>query len=228
MRYVIPRLLLVIALAAGTAWLIRMWQSRQTTPPPASQTQAKATAAPIPEFAVASVTPATPVAPTPAPTAVPLDLDKKSRQNQPIIREVLERIDRAPNLTNEAKAKLRAQVDRARTMGRVAIIAFDKGGAIPNQPDVDRLKTQMARPEITKLAEDPTTVFVVAGYADKSGDEQVNLKISLARADVILKKLRDECGIQNLIQPVGMGGSDLFGERDATRNRIVEVWAVLP
>ena len=233
-RYLFPRIILVTALAAVAAWLIRAWHSSHEagpSPAPQAQTQpATTTPAPqkAPKFTTAPVAPVAPVVPVAAPTAAPLNLDKKSRENQPIIREVLERIDRAPNLTADAKAKLYSQVDRARAMGRVAIIEFTKGGTAPNKPDVDRLKTEIARPQITRLAEDPTTVFVVAGYADKSGDEQANLKISLGRAETIMKILREECGILNLIQPVGMGGSDLFGERDPTRNRIVEVWAVMP
>jgi outer membrane protein OmpA-like peptidoglycan-associated protein len=223
-RYVIPRVFLVVALAAVAAWLIRAWHLRQTAEPlPQQQAQTSPTATPgkgkAPDIAIVSKA-------TPAPT--PIDLNSKSKTNQPIIREVLERIDRAPNLTAEAKGKLYDQVNRAQTMGRVAFIAFDRGGTTPNPADVEQLKNQMARPEITRLAENPATVFVVAGYADKSGDEQANLRISLARAEAIVKKLRDECGILNLIQPVGMGGSDLFGERDPNRNRIVEVWAVLP
>jgi hypothetical protein len=43
-----------------------------------------------------------------------------------------------------------------------------------------------------------------------------------------MEALRDQCGIQNVMHVVPMGGTDLLDARELAKNRIVEVWAVLP
>jgi hypothetical protein len=35
-------------------------------------------------------------------------------------------------------------------------------------------------------------------------------------------------GVNNLIRTVGMGGTELLGNRRPDQNRAVEIWAVLP
>jgi hypothetical protein len=45
------------------------------------------------------------------------------------------------------------------------------------------LKSQLEGPELRRLRDDPTAVFVVLGYADPKGDLQKNLAISQTRAD---------------------------------------------
>jgi outer membrane protein OmpA-like peptidoglycan-associated protein len=94
---------------------------------------------------------------------------------------------------------------------------------------VDQLRAALASAQLQPLTQDPTCVFVILGFADMKGDEKTNIKVSLQRANSVLDTLRDRCGIMNVLHAVGMGGSTLFGnEKDAERNRVVEIWAVLP
>jgi outer membrane protein OmpA-like peptidoglycan-associated protein len=83
-------------------------------------------------------------------------------------------------------------------------------------------------PQIQKFSDDPTVVFVVLGFADTKGDPQKNIAISLQRADNVVKALKERAAIMNVIHPVGMGSSDMFDTKNLDKNRVVEVWAVLP
>jgi hypothetical protein len=40
--------------------------------------------------------------------------------------------------------------------------------------------------------------------------------------------MRDKCGVDNLMHAVAMGGSKLLDAQNLEKNRVVEVWAVLP
>jgi hypothetical protein len=44
----------------------------------------------------------------------------------------------------------------------------------------------------------------------------------------VLKAMRDHCEVINVMHTVGMGGSKLVDAQNLEKNRIVEVWAVLP
>lgn len=158
----------------------------------------------------------------------PINLDLKNADNARVKDEVLKRIDLMPGVSSANKDKLYASVDHARQMGRVLTIPFEKGAAAVRAPDVERLKTQVQNPEIKKLTEDPTVVFVVLGYADPKGSEKTNADMSLARARSVMETLRDKCGFQNIMHSVAMGGSTLFGSQELEKNRVVEIWAVLP
>ncbi|MGA3171468.1 MAG: hypothetical protein ABSE62_10685 [Chthoniobacteraceae bacterium] len=150
-------------------------------------------------------------------------------QNQRVKDEVLRRIDLMPNISAEDKDKLYMSVERARQMGRILTIPFPSGHVAVSPDDVDQLKAALESAELQPFIKDPTCVLVVLGFADLKGDEQANLRISLQRAQSVLNALQDRCGVLNVMHAVGMGGSTLFGNaRDADRNRVVEVWAVLP
>ena len=71
-------------------------------------------------------------------------------------------------------------------------------------------------------------MFVVLGYADQKGNAKINADISQSRAASVLNALRDKCGFQNVMHAVAMGGSTMFSEKEAEKNRVVEIWAVLP
>lgn len=219
----LPRILGTIALGAVTAMVVMIFTGDPADTPGPSRA---ADPARTPLAAAGSPSRKDPPIP-PAPTPAPLNLDKASAENDGVIREVLQRIDLAPNLSAEAKGKIYSQVARARAMGRVALLEFKGGTTLPSS-EVEKLKREMASPERAQLINDPTAVFVVAGYADKIGNDEANLRLSISRAEEVVKLLRSECQVLNLIQPVGMGSSDLFGERDPAKNRIAEVWVVLP
>ena len=157
-----------------------------------------------------------------------LNLDVASAENQQVKAEVLKRIDIMPNVTQANKDKLYNSVERARSMGRVLTIPFASGRTTLSPTDIQALKGQLESPAIMKLRDEPTAVFVILGYADPKGDEKKNLDFSQARADAVLAAMRDKCGIENLMHSVAMGGSTLLDAANLEKNRIVEVWAVLP
>jgi outer membrane protein OmpA-like peptidoglycan-associated protein len=143
-------------------------------------------------------------------------------------KEVLARIDLLKELSQKERDYLYAQVDRARGFTKLAIIPFLSGKTRPEQFQIDHLLSYLQKPEYQKLYEDPTVVFVVAGYADKQGNEEQNLEISKQRAQVVAKILETQAKIANTIRAVGMGGSEFFGHGTPDKNRVVEIWLAAP
>ena len=133
-----------------------------------------------------------------------------------------------PNVSEANKEKLYNALDRARAMGRLFTISFETSLTRISPQSVAYMKSQLERPQIKQMLDDPTLVLVVLGYADKQGADQKNLQISSGRAEAVMEALRDQCGIQNVMHVVPMGGTDLLDARELAKNRIVEVWAVLP
>jgi outer membrane protein OmpA-like peptidoglycan-associated protein len=158
----------------------------------------------------------------------PLNFDVNDPTNAAVRAEVLQRIDLMPNITPLNKDKLYASVDHARKMGRVLTFPFGKGETTARPADIERLKQQVQSPQIKELLDDPTVVFVVLGYADPKGSDKLNVDISGARARSVMDALRDKCGFQNVMHAVAMGGSTLFGKQAPEKNRVVELWAVVP
>ena len=143
-------------------------------------------------------------------------------------KDVLARIQKMPHLTDEQKAKLNDSVGRARNMGCIFIIPFQAGQRGIGDRESSILANGFQSAAIQQLMKDPTVVFVVLGYADKAGDPQANEKVSTDRAQSVLTVMHDRCGVQNVIYPVGMGGSDMFDGKSAAKNRVVEIWAAFP
>jgi outer membrane protein OmpA-like peptidoglycan-associated protein len=143
-------------------------------------------------------------------------------------KEVLARIDLLKEISPKERDYLYAQVDRARGFTKLAIIPFPSGKTRPEQFQIDHLISYLQKPEYQKLYEDPTVVFVVAGYADKQGNEEQNLEISKQRAQVVAKVLETQAKIANTIRAVGMGGSEFFGHGTPDKNRVVEIWLAAP
>jgi outer membrane protein OmpA-like peptidoglycan-associated protein len=154
-------------------------------------------------------------------------MDAADLENQLVKTEVLARIDLMPRLTPEEKDKLYVQVERARGMGKIVTIPFATGKVNVGPDEVAALQEKL-KPQIQKFADDPTVVFVVLGFADTMGDPQKNVAISLQRADNVVKALKERAAIMNVVHAVGMGSSDLFDAKNLEKNRVVEVWAVLP
>jgi outer membrane protein OmpA-like peptidoglycan-associated protein len=183
----------------------------------------------IPE---ASPTSASPTSAAESDTAVEapeqVNMDAADAENQRVKAEVLARIDVMPRLTPEEKDKLYVQVERARGMGKIITIPFATGRVNVGPEEVAALQEKLKLPQIEKFADDPTVVFVVLGFADTMGDPQKNAAISLQRADNVVKTLKERAAIMNVIHAVGMGSSNLLDAENLERNRVVEVWAVLP
>ena len=158
-----------------------------------------------------------------------LNLNDASVESQQVKTEVLKRIDIMPNVSQANKDKLYSSVERARSMARVLTIPFGSGRTTLSPADLQSLKAHLEAPAMVNLMrEEPTAVFVILGYADPKGDEKKNIEFSQARADSVLVAMRDKCGVQNVMHSVAMGGSTLLDASNLEKNRIVEVWAVLP
>ena len=157
-----------------------------------------------------------------------IDLDVSKGENKDVKNEVLTRIDLMPGISSGNKDKLYQQVERARSMGKVLTIPFGPGRTELSQADVQTLRAELEKPGVAGLRQDITYVFVVLGYADPKGDPKKNITISQARADGVLKAMKEKCGISNVMYSVAMGGSKLLDAQKLEKNRIVEIWAVLP
>ena len=71
-------------------------------------------------------------------------------------------------------------------------------------------------------------MLVVLGYADQGGDDQKNLDVSRSRAESVIRTLRAQLGPKGVMHPIGMGGQNLIDKENRDKNRVVEIWAVLP
>lgn len=161
-----------------------------------------------------------------APNAV--NLEPEEEENRLVKDEVLTRIDAMPKLTPEEKDKLYVQVERARGMGKVITIPFASGRSTIEAKDIASLRQTVALPQVRELSDDPTVVFIILGFADKKGNPATNQAISLERAESVASALKNHCGILNVVHAVGMGSSEIFDASNLDKNRVVEVWAVLP
>jgi outer membrane protein OmpA-like peptidoglycan-associated protein len=208
-----------------------------STPEPATP-PAVASTSPAPGTTSPTSSPNEPPLPTtPEPPAEPaqpvvveqtVNVDPANAVNQETKTEVLKRIDAMPKLSDAEKDKLYASVERARGMGRIITIPFASGQTTLSSQNINELKAATQTPQVAKMVSDPTVVFVILGYADTKGQPAANEKVSNARAESAMQALRDKCGFLNVMHAVGMGGSELFASGDRAKNRVVEVWAVLP
>jgi outer membrane protein OmpA-like peptidoglycan-associated protein len=215
----------------------------EPTASPTPLTTPEETQSPTPE---ATATPAeTPAQPSETPTASAAEQSNTEAQasasaqafptvkydaaeEAEVRKEVLSRIDLLKDVSQKERDYLYAQVERARGFTKLAIIPFPSGKARPEQFQIDHLLEYLKKPEYQKLYEDPTVVFVVAGYADKQGNQAQNMEISKQRADAIEKILETQAKIVNTIRAVGMGGSEFFGHGTPDKNRVVEIWLAAP
>jgi outer membrane protein OmpA-like peptidoglycan-associated protein len=243
-RSVSPMLVLSIGVAAvlilaigAILWTLSSGQKRVTevveapTPSPTPTPTPAPTPTPTPS-PTPTPTPTTTLTPSATPvveaSGTPLSFDITLPEIAEVKRLVLKRIDLMPNVTQQNKDRLYSAVDRARGMGRLFTISFETSFTKVTPQDVAYMRTQLERPEIKKLLDDPTLVLVILGYADKQGDDQKNLQISNGRGQSVIDALRDQLGVQNVMHLVPMGGTDILDSRELAKNRVVEVWAVLP
>lgn len=184
---------------------------------------------PVPTSTPVAVTSPTPDEKVDPPTVVEtFDENPDSNENRQTRKEVLNRIDEAPNLTENEKTNLYAQVDRARAMMKVITIPFATGQRKISDKQADLLCDAAQAEKVRKLVDDPTVVFVMVGFADKSGDAELNLKLSRERAEQVQESLQTKCKFENVMHSVGIGATELLDSTNKDRNRAVEVWAVLP
>jgi outer membrane protein OmpA-like peptidoglycan-associated protein len=169
----------------------------------------------------------TPEPPVPEPAPGPVVQD-----NTPVTpdvrKEVLARIDEMPDLTPEKKDRLYNAVQRAREMRKIIEIPFASGQSRIQRPATDEVKRIAESPEVTKFRDDLTAIFVVLGFADIKGNKAQNYTISKDRANSVKDHLERNCNIKNIIHAVPMGSSTLVDKNNTAKNRIVEIWTVLP
>jgi hypothetical protein len=199
-------------------------------PSPTPSPTSTSTPSPIPS---PSETPTPVTSPTAAPAQTPeasgpISFDITLPEVAAVKREVLKRIDQMPNVSQQNKDRLYGALDKAHGMGRLFSVSFETLLSRISPDQISYMRSQLERPQIKKYLDDPTLVLVILGYADKQGNDQRNLQISNARAQAVMEALRDQLGIQNVMHVIGMGGSDLLDPRELAKNRIAEVWAVLP
>ena len=113
-------------------------------------------------------------------------------------------------------------------MERLTVIPFDRGQTTLHRAAADELVKAFARPEMRDRLSDPTTILVVAGYADIGGRADLNLRISQERAENVSRILKEQAKLLNATQTIGMGGTELLDSKRPDQNRAVEVWAVVP
>ena len=172
---------------------------------------------------------AEPAEPPPKAVAPPkIEGDVSRPENKSVKAEVLTRIDLMPNIPQSSKDKLYRSVESARSMAKILTIPFSSGGTSPSASDVEILKATLESGEVMKLRDEPTSVFVILGYADSKGDDKKNIAISQARADSVNMVMKTKCNVANITHPVAMGSSKLLDVQNLEKNRIVEVWAVRP
>ena len=168
------------------------------------------------------------VAAQPSPSASAQAVTAEAKERDETRKEVLTRIDVMKNLSQKEKDELYAQVERARSFSKIAVIPFDTAKVTPTNSQIGDLLKRLQETENKKLLDDPTVVLFFVGYADKQGDESKNQEISRSRAEAVEKALSKGAKINNITHSVGMGGQDLFDKANLVKNRLVEVWAVQP
>ena len=141
---------------------------------------------------------------------------------------MINRINALPGVTAQRKANLIEKMNKARSMERLTIIPFDIGRTTLRRAATDELLKVFSRPETRERLSDPTTILVVAGYADTVGGADKNLRYSQERAENVTKILREQAKLLNAMQTIGMGGTELLDSKRPDQNRVVEIWAVVP
>ena len=199
------------------------------TPPPVSATQAAEASAraeseslAVPETSPKPLVHEEPESVSRAPNLV-------SEQNIDATRAaVIKRIEALPAATTEKKTGLIEKMYKARSIERLAVVPFDAGRTALRKAAAEEIVKLFEQPEVQNKLSDPTTILVVAGYADLGGREDINLHISQQRAENVSKILREQAKVSNALQTVGMGGTELLDSTRPDQNRAVEVWAVVP
>jgi outer membrane protein OmpA-like peptidoglycan-associated protein len=203
---------------------------QESPTPVATPAVAAPTPMPAPSAAVAAAATETPPATTPEPVATPagpLNFDTSTPEIAAVRREVLRRIESSP-YPQAQKDRAYELVDKAHGMGRLFTVSFET--AITKLPpqEVSLIQNTINQPQIKKVLDDPAVVLVILGFADQQGADIKNQQLSQGRAQATLDLLRDKCGVLNVMYPIAMGGTNIFDAKELAKNRIVEVWAVLP
>jgi outer membrane protein OmpA-like peptidoglycan-associated protein len=215
--------------ATATATVSATATSTASASPTTSTTEQSASPTPSPTPSPSGSAPP----PSGGPSASPggsVDANPKPLSNSDIEayrKQVLTRLQAMPGKSQQEKDKLADKVQTARSMERLTTIYFQIGSSMIPKPQVDQLIASFNDQKIKEKMSDPTLVFVVAGYADKSGNPGGNQALSNARAENIARLMK-QAGVTNVIHTVAMGGTDVLENTRPDQNRAVEIWSVVP
>jgi outer membrane protein OmpA-like peptidoglycan-associated protein len=187
-------------------------------------------AAPTPTPSAVAAAPETPPATTPEPVATPagpLNFDTSTPEIAAVRREVLSRIESSP-YPQAQKDRAYELVDKAHGMGRLFTVSFETAVTKLPPQEISLIQNTVNQPQIKKVLDDPAVVLVILGFADRQGDDLKNQQLSQGRAQATIDLLKDKGGVLNVMYPIAMGGTNIFDAKEFAKNRIVEVWAVLP
>ncbi len=222
----------VLVLAAGAFLAVKAFTNRDAGGTASGEATPAPDATPVP-IVSGGPTPE-PGTPGPGPDATPEPPPTEPvATNEPasdaVKKEVLARIDKMPGLTPEKKDRLYNSVQRAREMRKIVEISFASGQTDIPPNFAPQVKKLLEADEVrNKFRDDLTAVFVVLGFADTKGNDQSNLRVSDARARSVVKYMEGECGVKNVTHAVAMGSTTLVDKNNAAKNRVAEIWAVLP
>ena len=136
----------------------------------------------------------------PSPSASAEAVTSDAKEQDQMRKEVLTRIDVMKNLSQKEKDELYAQVERARSFSKIAVIPFDTAKVTPTNSQIGDLVKRLQVTENKSLLDDPTVVLFFVGYADKQGDESKNQEISRTRAEAVEKALSPKA-LKSIISP---------------------------
>ena len=86
---------------------------------------------------------------------------------------------------------------------------------------------QSALIEKLKTASSDGTLITI-GYADTRGDDALNHRLSYGRAKEVGAWIKSTVGSDSALETFSMGETDRFSKTDFAKNRVVEVWQILP
>ena len=189
-------------------------------------------------FLEVNPTPFSEMSPAPSPQEIATSNERRSTEPSPTplsqsdvdsTKEgVIKRINALPGVNAKRKASLIEKMYKARSLERLTVIPFEMGQTTLHRAAADELVKAFQRPEMRDKLSDPTTILVVAGYADTGGRADLNLRVSQERAESVSRILREQAKLLNATQTIGMGGTELLDSERPDQNRAVEVWAVVP
>ncbi len=151
------------------------------------------------------------------------DLSLKSKENKHAREIILERLH---GQHGKLEAKFYKMLDRGRSFGLLLQIPFAPNSSELTGEQADALEKAMAHPSIKRLRDDPTIGLLVLGYSDSVKQDQFDL--SLARAKLVAKTMREGANVQNLILPLGLGACPTLGPGNSERDYVGQVWVIIP
>jgi outer membrane protein OmpA-like peptidoglycan-associated protein len=133
-----------------------------------------------------------------------------------------------PDLSASNKETLFSELTHAKGLKRLVTVTFKIGQEQISPMDALAIKASLGTDLMQPLLSDPRAVFVVLGYASKTGSPQLNMRLSQQRANAVMNNIQIENQVRNPVYSLPMGESTLFGSGKSQNNQVAELWIVLP